>query len=97
MTENKHQTFKSSCATQKFSIVSKIYHIWSLDRQCHGKHATKLSLMAIIYGHWIVSIVEACDNVLLNGHCYYGHLIVSSMEIMLFDFCHISTGLKIIA
>ena len=24
--------------------------------------------MSTIYGHWIISIVEACDKVSLNGH-----------------------------
>ena len=86
----------SFCATQKFSIVSKIYNIWSLDRQSYGKHnyekvflnthmwsldhqfdcqccgkyGTRFSSIAM-YGHWIVSVTEACDKVLLNGH---GHL-----------------------
>ena len=68
MTENEHQNFTSSCTTWKFSIVSEIYHIWSLDHQYHSKHVTKFSWMSI-YACWIVSIVEAYDKVLLNGHC----------------------------
>ena len=38
MTENEHQTLQVLVQTQKASIVSEIYHIWSLDRQCHGEH-----------------------------------------------------------
>ena len=67
----------SSCAMPKLSIVSELYHTWSIDHQCHGKHVTKFSLLAI-YGNFIISVTEACDKVLLHGHCYYGHLITSS-------------------
>ena len=48
----------SSCVTQKFSVVSEIYYIWSLDSQCHGKHVTKFSWI-IIYGRLIVSVTES--------------------------------------
>lgn len=36
----------------------------------------------MIYGHWIISVVEACDKDLLNGHgqVYIGHRIVNVME-----------------
>ena len=33
-------------------------HIWSLDRQCHGKHVTKFSWIDI-YGRWIISVAES--------------------------------------
>ena len=59
----------SSCVTWKLSVVSEIYYIWSLDHQCHGKHVTKFSWMAI-YGHWIVSVMEGWDEVFLNGHIW---------------------------
>ena len=53
-----------------------------------------------IYGRWIVSVVEACDKVLLNGHKklldlhnLYGHLMTNEgkyyrnvMEILLRKF-----------
>ena len=51
-----------------------------------------LSHYPTVYGCWIASVVKACGKVLVNGrwyygHCYYGHLIVSSMEIMRCNLC----------
>ena len=45
-------------------------HIWSLDRQCHGKHVTKFSWVAI-YGRWIVSVTEVmqCNFLILSMSC----------------------------
>ena len=47
----------SFCVTRKFSVVSQIYHIRSLDRQYHEQHATKFS-WSPIYDRWIVSVTE---------------------------------------
>ena len=55
------------CPIQKYSVVSKIYHIWSMDHQFHGKHVTKFSWIAT-YGHRAVVLRRVCSTVLLNGH-----------------------------
>ena len=45
----------SSVSRKECDEVFLKCHIWSLDRQCHGKHVTKFSGSAI-YGYWIVSV-----------------------------------------
>ena len=47
----------SSCATQTFSIISKLYHIWLLDRQCHGKHMTKFSWILTWLCVWLYYVI----------------------------------------
>ena len=54
--KRKH-TLQVLAYTRKFPVVSQIYHICSLDRQCRGKNVTKFSRIAI-YVCWIVSVAE---------------------------------------
>lgn len=46
-----------SCVIRKFLVVSEIYHIWSLDHQCHGTRVAMFSGIAI-HGRWIVGVTE---------------------------------------
>ena len=64
-------------------------HIGSLDHTVNLWQSFSDSWVAI-YDCWIISILEECDKVLLNGHCYYDCLIVSSMEIVWHNFCQVT-------
>ena len=52
--------------SRKFTVVSEIYQMWSLDCQNHRKHVTKFSCMAI-HSHWIVNVMENI-TAFLNCH-----------------------------
>ena len=52
----------SSVSRKECDEVFLECHIWLLDRQCREKNVTKFSWSAI-YGHWIVSVTETCDEV----------------------------------